>query len=273
MERQVTRLGRAVVAGGALLFAAPAVLMLLGSLRGRDLPPPRGLEIVPAAPSLDAYDAVLGLLPWTTYVTNSAVVVLFAVPLTILVASSAGFGIRLLSGRARRWAILVTVVAMLVPITAVWATRYEVFRLLGVVDSPLPLISLGLIATNPFYVLVYAWGFHQVDVEVFEAAQMDGAGPVRTWWSIAMPQVRAITLAVAVLSFTFHWGDFMNALLYLNSAREYTAPLGLSTLFQLNPTDWPLLTAGAMLLSLPVIAIFVAGQRWFLHEPLAKVDE
>lgn len=272
MDRHPTRLGRLLVAAGALLFAAPALLMLLGSLRGRGLPPPRGLEIVPSDPGLGAYRAVLDLLPWQTYLTNSLVVVAFAVPLTVLVASLAGFGIRLLRPRARRWMVLLVVVAMLVPVTAVWATRFELFRLLGIVDTPLPLVSLGLVATNPFYVLVYLWGFQQVDDEQLEAARLDGAGPLRLWRSIGMPQVGAMTLAVAVLSFTFHWADFLDALLYLNSASRFTAPLGLRLLQQLNPTDWPLLTAGSVLLSLPVVTVFLVGQRWFLHDPLRRLE-
>lgn len=272
MDRHTSRLGRLIVAAGALLFAAPALLMLLGSLRGRGVGPPRGLEIVPAEPGLGAYRAVLDLLPWQTYLTNSAIVVLLAVPLTVLVASWAGFGIRLLRPRARRVIVGVVVVAMLVPVTAVWATRFELFRLLGIVDTPLPLISLGLVATNPFYVLVYAWAFGQVDDDQLDAARLDGAGALRLWRSVGMPQVRTITLAVTVLSFTFHWADFIDALLYLNSASRFTAPLGLRLLQQLNPTDWPLLTAGSVLLSLPVVIVFLVSQRWFLHDPLTRLD-
>lgn len=255
-----------------MLFAAPALLMLLGSLRGRGLPPPRGVEIIPSDPGLGAYRAVLDLLPWSTYLTNSLVVVLFAVPLTVLVASLAGFGIRLLADRRARWVVIVTIIAMLVPVTAVWATRFELFRLLGIVNTPLPLIGLSLVATNPFYVLVYAWAFHQIDDEQFEAARLDGAGPLRLWRFVGMPQVRTITLAVVVLTFTFHWADFIDALLYLNSASRFTAPLGLRLLQQLNPTDWPLLTAGSVLLSLPVVITFLISQRWFLHDPLNELD-
>lgn len=255
-----------------MLFAAPALLMLLGSLRGRGQPPPRGIEIIPSQPGLGAYRAVLELLPWSTYLTNSLIVVAVAVPLTVLVASMAGFGIRMLSDRRSRWVIIVTIVAMLVPVTAVWATRFELFRLLGIVDTPLPLIGLSLIATNPFYVLVYAWAFHKLDDEQFEAARLDGASTLRMWRSIGMPQVRTITLAVVVLSFTFHWADFIDALLYLNTASRFTAPLGLRLLQQLNPTDWPLLTAGSVLLSLPVIITFLVSQRWFLHDPLRQLD-
>lgn len=268
----VHRLARAVVALGALLFTAPVVVMVLGSLRGRGLPPPRGLELVPAEMTTSAFMAVWAALPWATYLRNSAVVVLLAVPLTLLVGSWAGWGIRLLRPRARRWVVVATFVALLVPVTAVWATRFELFRLVGAVDTLVPLIALGLLATSPFFVLVYAWAFHRLDPAILEAAAVDGAGAVRTWWSVALPQTRPVTLAVAVLAFTFHWGNFLDPLLYLSSPSTYTAPLGLRLLQQLSPTDWPLLMAGATLLAVPAVAVFLVGQRVFLHDPLHSLD-
>jgi multiple sugar transport system permease protein len=101
---------------------------------------------------------------------------------------------------------------------------------------------------------------------------MDGAGPVRTWWSVAMPQARAVTLALGVLSFTFHWGNFIDPLLYISSPDRYTAPLGLRLMQQLSPTDWPLLMAGATMLALPSVLVFLAAQRVFLHDPLHLMD-
>lgn len=256
-----------------MVFALPAVLMVLGSLRGRGLPPPRGLEIVPSAPSLSAYDAVLAVLPWSTYLRNSLIVVALAVPLTILVASAAGWGIRLLPRRAKQVVVTVAFLGLLVPVTAVWATRFELFRLVGAIDTFVPLVALALLGTSPFYVLVYAWGFHRIADEQYHAAAVDGAGPLRTWWSIAMPQVRPITLAVLVLSFAFHWSNFLDPLLYLNSPSRFTAPLGLRLLQQLNPTDWPLLMAGSVLVALPAVVVFLIGQRIFLHDPLHLLEE
>ncbi len=266
VDRATHRLARIAVGAGALLFAAPILVMVFGSLRGRGLPPPRGLEIIPTDASLTAYSATLDLLPWTTYVRNSLVVVALAVPLTLLVASLAGWGIRLLPPRPRRIVIGVTLLSLLVPVTAVWATRFELYRLVGAVDTLVPLVALSLIGTSPFFVLVYAWAFHRLEPTVLEAAAADGAGPLRMWWSIAMPQVRAVTLAVTVLSFTFHWGNFLDPLLYLQSPDLYTAPLGLRLLQQFNPTDWPLLMAAATLLAIPSVAVFAVGQRWFLHD-------
>jgi multiple sugar transport system permease protein len=85
------------------------------------------------------------------------------------------------------------------------------------------------------------------------------------------------TLAVAVLAFTFHWGNFMDALLYLRGQDSFTLPLGLQTLQLLNPTDFPLLMAGALMYTLPSVAVFLLAQRLFLDDPLrglrrGKVD-
>lgn len=261
-----------LVAVAAVAFATPAAVMVLGSLRGRGLPPPRGLELLPADASLSAYSAVWAALPWATYLRNSLVVVTLAVPLTLLVGSLAGWGIRLLPSHLRRRVVVATFVALLVPVTAVWATRFELFRLVGATDTLVPLFALGLVATSPFYVLVYAWAFHRLDPDVVDAAAVDGAGPLRAWWSVALPQVRPVTLAVAVLAFTFHWGNFLDPLLYISSPDTYTAPLGLRLLHQLAPTDWPLLMAGAVLLAAPAVVVFLAGQRLFLHDPLHMLD-
>ena len=266
------RIARGVVALGALLFASPAVVMVLGSLRGRGLPPPRGLEILPADASLSAYRAAWAALPWATYLRNSVLVVALAVPLGLLVASLAGWGVRLLPRRQKVLVVTLTFVALLVPVTAVWATRFELYRLVGAVDTLVPLVALGLVATSPFHVLVYAWAFHRLDPDVVDAAEVDGAGPLRAWWSVALPQVRPVTLALGVLAFAFHWGNFLDPLLYLTSPQTYTAPLGLRLLHQLAPTDWPLLMAAACVLALPAVAVFLVGQRAFLHDPLHVLD-
>lgn len=258
--------GHLAPALAACVFALPLVYLLLGSLRGRGLPPPSGLELVPAEASLAAYGEVLELLPVATYVRNSLVVVGFAVPLTVLVASLAGYGIRLLPARARRRAVVAVIGLLLVPATAVWATRFEVVRLLGIGDTLLPVGMTALFGTSPFYVLVYAWVFHRVDDETLEAARLDGAGPLTSWWSVALPQAAPATMAVAVLAFAHHWGSFIDPLLYLRSASSFTSTQGLRLLQQLSPTDWPLLMAGGVLLTLPPILVFLWGQRVFLGD-------
>lgn len=264
MDTVGARLGRALVLVAAAAWALPIAFIVLGSLRGRGIPPPVGLEVLPAQPSLASWRAVFDLLPIGLYARNSALVALVAVPLTVVVASLAGFGIRLLPHRGQRRATTAIVALLLVPASAVWATRLEVYRSIGIADTLAALVAPALLATTPFFVLFYLWAFHQLDDDVLDAAAVDGAGPWRTWWSVALPNAGAATAAVGTLAFAFHWGNFLDPLLYVSDPGLTTLPLGLSLLQQLNPTDFPLLLAGAAIVAVPPVLVLLWGQRHFL---------
>ena len=252
----------------AVVFLLPLWFMVSGSLRPVGVAPPSGVELLPPAPTVEGYRRLTQLIPLLTYLRNSVIVTAVAVPLTVLVASLAGFGIRLLSQRGRRIAIALSLVTLMVPVTAVWATRFEVFRIAGIIDTYLPLIAPALAATTPFYVLIYAWSFGGISDSQLHAARLEGASNWRVWRSVAMPQAKTATLAVAVLAFAFHWANFIDALLYLSSQQLFTLPLGMRFLQLLNPTDWPLLMAGCVVMTLPAVGVFLFAQRLFLDDPL-----
>ncbi len=256
----------------AAVFAAPLWFMVVGSLRPAGSPPPRTLEVLPPDPTLDAYTRLPELIPLFTYLGNSALVVALAVPLTVVVAALTGFGLRIMTPPHRRRAVLGLLVVLLVPVTAVWATRFEVFRLAGVVDTYIPLLAPALLAVSPFLVLLYAWSFGGIPDSQLQAARLEGAHWLTIWRRLALPQVRPATLAVAVLAFTFHWANFIDPLLYLQRGDLYTFPLGLQFLRLLNPTDWPLLMAGCVIATLPCVVVFLLAQRILLSDdPLSAL--
>ncbi len=252
----------------AAVFVLPLVVMVSGSLRPAGVPPPQGVELIPSSPTLEAYQRLPEVVPVWTWLGNSTIVVAIAVPITVLVASWAAFGIRLLPLPQRRLAVLAVLAVLLVPVTAVWTTRFQLFRMLGAVDTYVPLVAPALAATTPFFVLIYVWTFTGVPDSQLQAARLEGASAWRLWRSVAMPQAKPATLAVAVLAFSAHWANFIDALLYLDSQSLYTLPLGLRLLQLLNPTDWPLLMAGAVIATVPAVAVFLLAQRLFLDNPL-----
>ncbi len=81
-----------------------------------------------------------------------------------------------------------------------------------------------------------------------------------------MPLVRPVTVAVAVLAFTVSWSNFLDPLIYLYDERLFTLPLGLKSLAQLDRLNFPLLLAGAVAATAPVVAAFIFVQRYFLKE-------
>ena len=247
------------------LFLAPLAFLVLGSLREPGLPPPSGLELLPGEPSLRSFERVFDLLPIERQLLNSTIVVAIAVPLTVLAASWAGFGMTLLGDRARRLAVGASLVLLVVPLSALWVPRFVVYRELGVIDTWVPLIAPAVMGTSPFYVLLFYWSYRRLPGELLDAARLEGLGPFALWRRVASPLVRPTTFAVGALAFVFHWSNFVDPLLYLIDTSLYTLPLGLGALAGLGPTDFPVLLAGTLIATVPAALAFALVQRRFLQ--------
>jgi multiple sugar transport system permease protein len=250
----------------AVLFCLPLWFMVSGSLREPGSAQPRAPELVPRPLSLESYDQAFELVDLARMAFNSLAVALLTVPPAVLVASWAGFGIYLLAGRARTALVGLSLVALMVPVTALLVPRFAIFRALGLTDTWVPLIAPALLGFSPFYVLLFYWSFRRLPPELFEAARLEGMEPLAMWRRVAMPLVRPVTVAVALLVFIASWGNFLDPLIYLFDSDLYTLPLGLRSLEVLGRTNYPTLLAAAVVATLPVVVAFMVAQRYFLHE-------
>jgi multiple sugar transport system permease protein len=249
----------------SVLFLLPLASMIIGSLRLPGLPPPRGMEWIPKPISWANYPAVFQLIELGRYLVNTLVVEALAVPVTLLVGSWAGFALAQLPVRTARRIMNATLLILLLPETALWVSRFILYRLTNLLDTPIALAAPSLMATSPIYVLIFYWSYRRVPGEVWEAAQLDGAGALRTWWTIGLPAVRPALAAVSVLTFVYYWREFNDPLLYIQTVEKYTVSLGLAYLEQLDPTNWPILMAGSVLITAPLVAVFLVAQPFFLE--------
>jgi multiple sugar transport system permease protein len=247
------------------VFLAPLVFLVLGSLRAPGETPPSGLDLIPSEPTGASFERAFELVDLGQQLLNSAIVAVIAVPLTVLVASWAGFALTLVTPRVRRVAIALSLVVLMVPLSALWVPRFVLFRQLGVIDTYVPLLAPALMGTSPLYVLLYYWSYRRVPRDLVDAARLEGLSPFAVWRRVAAPLVRPTTFAVGALAFVFHWGNFVDALLYLSSPERFTLPLGLTALRGLGPTDLPVLLAGALVATVPAVVVFALVQRQFLQ--------
>lgn len=254
-----------------VVFCAPLVFMLLGALRGLDQPVPTGFDVVPDGTGVGAFRELAQTVPLGRLFRNSIIVVAIAVPVTTLVASWAGFGMAVLGGRAGRLLVTTTVGLLVLPVSTVWVARFVLYRNLGLLESLGPLIAPAFAATTPFTVLLAYRAFRKLPPALWEAARVEGASPVRTWWSIGLPLVRPTTAAIAAIAFTFHWGNYLDALLYIQRPSDTTLAVGIGQLRNLDPSDSPVALAGALLLAAVPLLLLAAVQRR-LFEPVPGAD-
>jgi multiple sugar transport system permease protein len=250
----------------AISFLLPLVFMVTGSLRQAGLPPPRTPELLPSPLAFDNYERAYELVDIPRYALNSLIVVAATVPLTLLFASWAGYAMTRLPRRLVSALVVISFAALMVPVTALLVPRFVLFRELGLTNTYVPLVAPALMGLTPFYVLLYYWSFRRLPGELFEASRLEGLSPLQIWWRVAMPLVRPVTVAVGVLAAVFTWSNFLDPLIYLFDQELFTLPLGLRALAQLDPQNYPLLLAGAVTATAPVVAAFLYVQRYFLHE-------
>ncbi|CAA9576455.1 MAG: hypothetical protein AVDCRST_MAG33-3109 [uncultured Thermomicrobiales bacterium] len=252
----------------AVALVLPLVWMVALSVREIGRPLPRQLEGIPRPAEIhwENYGEVFGLIDFARFAANSGLVVLIATPLTLVTASMAGFALAQISQRWRLRLTGLSLAALMIPITAVWLPRFVLYKEVGLIDNRLSLVVPAFTGTSPAFVLLFLWAFLRVPREVYEAARLDGAGAVRVWLGIAMPLARPTIVAVAVLAAVYYYSAFIEPLLYINSTDKMTLPLALNALLQLDRSNWPLLMAGTVMVTVPVMVLFALAQRVFLQQ-------
>ncbi len=244
------------------VFLLPLIWMITASLHPVGRPLPQTLSF-----SLDLtlanFSRVWRLVPLGRFTLNSLLVVILAVPLTLVTSSWAGFSMaQLPKASQRRWIVL-SLAVLMVPGIALWATRFLIYTKLGWYNTIWALIAPAFMGSSPFFVLMFYRSFRRIPVTIYEATRLEGAGVLTNWWQIGLPIVRPTTIGVALLSFVLYWGDFISPLLYLRSESRYTLPIALQLLQQLSRSDWPLLMAGAVIATIIPVALFLLLQPYF----------
>ena len=248
------------------LFVLPLIWMFAASLRQPGLPPPRTMEWLPDPLMWSNYVRVFQTLPIGRYILNSLLVAGTAVPITLVTASLAGFAMAQLNRRGQDRLIILSVILLIIPTTAVWLARFILFRGLGLFNTHAALIAPSLMGSSPLFVLLFFWSFRRIPPELYEAARIDGASLLNIWWRVALPLSSATIVVVSILTFLLYWGDFVTPLFYLKSQTLYTLPVGLRQLQELDRTNWPLLLTGSVIMTLPAVLLFAIVQRFFLQE-------
>ena len=193
---------------------------------------------------------------------NSTIVSLTCVVSNLVLCSLAGYAFARLRFRGSGLLFLVFLATLMVPFQVVMIPTLLIVKHLGLVDTLPALILPNLVA--PFGIYLLRQFFVSIPVEIEEAALIDGAGRLRILTRILLPLMGPPLTTLAVLTFLAVWNDFLWPLVVTSSPNTMTIQLGLSTFQSAHFTRWNELMAGTLISQLPVLLLFVVGQRFFV---------
>jgi multiple sugar transport system permease protein len=248
----------------ALSMAVPFLWMISTSLKTNEavfaVPP----EWLPRPPQWSNYADVFRIVPFALFGLNSFKIASLATLGTLVSCSMAAFAFARLRfpGRGVLFAVLLSV--LMVPSQVTLIPVYFVMAQLGWINTHYPLIVPAWFG-NAFGIFLLRQFFLTLPQELMDAAKIDGCTPYGVYARIWLPLAKPALVTLAILSFISTWNDFLSPLIYLNDLSMMTLPVGLASFQGLHNSDWGLLMAGAFMACIPMIALFVGGQRYFVR--------
>lgn len=202
-------------------------------------------------------------LRWTA---NTFFVSLVVVLTTLLFASLGGYALARMYLPGKNYLFAFIVFTMTVPSQATFISNYLVLRDLGLLGSLWGMIVWSAVGAGAVFIMKQF--FESIPREIEEAALMDGATPVTTFFRIILPMATPALGALTILTFQGMWNEFFKAAVVLSGQQaSYTLPLGLSFFRSAYGVagDWGLMLASAFLSMIPIIILFVVFQRYFVE--------
>ncbi|NOU91728.1 ABC transporter permease subunit [Paenibacillus sp. LMG 31456] len=222
------------------------------------------IEWVPRSWNMDNYTTVWGgKYQFLLYYWNTAKITLLTVAGSLITSSLAGFAFAKLNFKGRDQLFLLYLATMIIPSQVLLVPRFIVFDHLGLVNTHLSIILPGMFTV--FGTFLMRQFFITIPGELLEAAKVDGAGYWRMYWQICLPLAKPAMVALLILTFTWHWNDYENPLIFLRDKDLYTLPIGLTNFVDENGTDYTLMMAASVSALIPLIAVVAFFQKWFVE--------
>ena len=260
---------RTGIPGTAMLiaFAAITVLPILGIVL-LSLQPPDVQTSGFAWPDrlhFGNYARAFETAHFASYLQSSLIVSVAVVAGTVVVSTLAGYAFGTMSFSGANVLFYLLLSGLVIPFEAVIVPLYVELRAAQHTNSYwsviLPLIGINS-AFGTFWMRAY---FRGVPRQLIEAAALDGAGSLRILWKVLLPGARPALLTLVVLVFMWSWNEFLLPLVMLSREDLRTAPLGLAFFAGRYTTDRVGMAAAAVMVALPVVVLFIATHRRFVH--------
>jgi multiple sugar transport system permease protein len=249
----------------SLLVVGPLLFILVTSFKTRAEATGTPPTWIPEVFTGQAYDAILGSgeTPVLRWFLNSMIAAVSNAALVVATSALAAYPLARMDFRGKKvvfWAIIST---LFIPPVILTIPNYLIVGELRWLDTLAAVIVPT--AASAFGVFFLRQFFLTLPRELEEAALIDGANRFQTFWRIVLPLSRPALATLGLLAFLTNYNDFLWPVYVLFSPENQTLPAGLSTLQSANAVRYDLLTAGAVIASVPVLLIYVLAQRYIIE--------
>jgi len=248
----------------AAVLVYPFLYMLSTSFKTRSLVLSAPLDLIPSNPTLDNYAQALGANNFGRYFLNSAMVAVVSTALIVALSSMMAYAFSRLTFPGKRVLFTAIVVGLAIPTMMLIIPQFLLARDLHLLNSLQGLVPFYVGTALGFNTFLLAGFFETIPRELDEAMIVDGAGPWRRYWSLALPLARPALATTVIFAFLGTWDEFAWALTVLNDTDVRTLPIAISLFQGQHSTSWGLVFAASMIAIVPVLIVYIVFQRFFV---------
>lgn len=260
--------GRVLVHAFLVFFTIGTVFPILQivtiSLRPSDQLYSTSLSLLPEGATLRAYRVMLFEKPFLLWLRNSFVVSMAVTLLGVTLASTAAYAFSRFRFAGREQGLYLFLMTQMFPATMLMLPLYVLLKALHLLDTFAGLVVAYTATALPFCVWTMRGYYDTIPVELEQAAMIDGCTPLQAFTRVTLPLAAPALAITALFSFMAAWSEFLVARIVISQQQLYTLPLGLESLAGQFQTEWANYAAGSLLVCVPVMALFVALNRWIV---------
>ena len=269
-DRNLTRLLRNIFTYGflttlTLLWLLPVIAAFLTSFRTQDDISVNGFWSIPQVMSWANFVKAWTAARVAKYLLNSFIITIPSLLGMLFLSSLAAYTLARHRFRGNLAIYFMFIAGTMLPFQILMLPVFRLTNYLGLYDTYGSLILIHTAFQLGFCTFVLRNFMKTVPNEILDAARVDGCSEFRIYWQIMLPLTLPALAAVATLEFTWVFNDYLWAIILLRSDALRPVTAGLATLRGQYNTDWPVITAGALLATVPTLLVFTFLQRYFIQ--------
>lgn len=221
------------------------------------------IQWIPKDPQWSNYAKVWEKIPLLTFTFNSVKLTVIITIIQVLTSSFAAYGFAKCKFKGRNVLFMLYVATMAIPWQVYMLPQYSLMNTLHLVDSHIGYILMQ--SFNAFGVFLMRQAFISIPDELLEAARIDGLSEYGIFGRIVLPLSKASATTLVIFTFVTIWNDYMGPMIYFNSEQNKTIQLGIKMFIGQYSTEYGLVMAVSVLALIPVLLIFLIGQKQFVQ--------